>query len=55
MNKKDLSESDKKAKFITPEILKAGWDEQTQLGRLTFTKVYPKVINISKTAFNQPN
>ena len=33
MNKKDLSESDIKAKFITPSILKAGWDEHTQLGR----------------------
>jgi len=33
MNKKDLSEADIKAKFITPAILKAGWDEMTQLGR----------------------
>ena len=33
MNKKDLSESDIKAKFITPAILNAGWDEFTQLGR----------------------
>jgi len=36
MNKKDLSEADIKAKFITPAILKAGWDEQTQLGREVF-------------------
>lgn len=36
MNKKDLSESDIKAKFITPSILKSGWDEQTQLGREIF-------------------
>lgn len=36
MNKKDLSESDIKAKFITPAILKAGWDEHTQLGREIF-------------------
>jgi len=36
MNKKDLSESDIKAKFITPALLKAGWDEQTQLGREIF-------------------
>lgn len=36
MNKKDLSESDIKAKFITPAILKSGWDEQTQLGREIF-------------------
>ncbi len=36
MNKKDLSESDIKAKFITPALLKAGWDEQAQLGREVF-------------------
>ncbi|MAN58310.1 MAG: restriction endonuclease [Flavobacteriaceae bacterium] len=36
MNKKDLSESDIKAKFITPAILKSGWDEETQLGREIF-------------------
>jgi type I restriction enzyme R subunit len=39
MNKKDLSEADIKAKFITPALLKAGWDEQTQIGReVYFTK-----------------
>ena len=36
MNKKDLSESDIKAKFITPAILSSGWDEQTQIGREIF-------------------
>ena len=36
MNKKDLSESDIKAKFITPAITGAGWDEQTQLRREIF-------------------
>lgn len=36
MNKKDLSESDIKAKYITPAILKSGWDEQTQIGREIF-------------------
>ena len=36
MNKKDLSESDIKAKFITPAITGAGWDELTQLGREIF-------------------
>lgn len=36
MNKKDLSESDIKAKFITPAILSSGWDEQTQIGREVF-------------------
>lgn len=36
MNKKDLSESDIKAKFITPAILQSGWDEITQVGREIF-------------------
>jgi len=36
MNKKSLSEADIKAKFITPAILKSGWDEQTQIGREIF-------------------
>lgn len=36
MNKKNLSESDIKAKFITPAILNAGWDELTQIGREIF-------------------
>jgi type I restriction enzyme R subunit len=34
--KKQLSESDIKAKFITPALLKAGWDEQTQIRREVF-------------------
>ncbi|MCH4896114.1 DEAD/DEAH box helicase [Marinilabiliaceae bacterium JC040] len=45
MNKKDLSEADIKAKFITPAILKAGWNEHTQLGReIYFTdgRIYVK-------------
>jgi len=33
MKKINLSESDIKAKFITPSILKSGWNEQTQLRR----------------------
>jgi type I restriction enzyme R subunit len=45
VNKKDLSEADIKAKFITPAILKAGWDEHTQIGReIYFTdgRIYVK-------------
>ena len=45
MNKKDLSEADIKAKFITPGILKSGWDEHTQIGReIYFTdgRIYVK-------------
>lgn len=36
MNKKDLSEADIKEKFITPAVIKSGWDEHTQLGREIF-------------------
>jgi type I restriction enzyme R subunit len=35
-SKKNLSEADIKAKFITPAILRSGWDEQTQIGREIF-------------------
>lgn len=45
MNKKSLSEADIKAKFITPALLKAGWDEQTQIGRevyFTDGRIYVK-------------
>jgi len=45
VNKKDLSEADIKAKYITPAILKAGWDEHTQIGReIYFTdgRIYVK-------------
>lgn len=39
MSKKDLSETDICAKFITPAIKAAGWDETTQIRReVTFTK-----------------
>lgn len=38
MDKKQLSESDICAKFITPAIAQAGWDEHTQIRReVTFT------------------
>jgi type I restriction enzyme R subunit len=33
MTQKSLSEADIKAKFITPAITKAGWNELTQIGR----------------------
>ncbi len=45
MNKKDLSEADIKAKFITPALLNSGWDEQTQIGRevyFTDGRIYVK-------------
>ncbi|OSZ82915.1 restriction endonuclease [Chitinophagaceae bacterium IBVUCB1] len=45
MTKKELSEADIKEKFITPAIIKSGWDELTQLGReIYFTdgRIYVK-------------
>ena len=33
MNKKTLSEADIEAKYITPAIINAGWNEHTQIGR----------------------
>ena len=45
MNKKELSESGIKAKFITPGILNSGWDEHTQLRRevyFTDGRIYVK-------------
>jgi hypothetical protein len=36
MNKRDLSESDIKEKFITPALIKAGWDEMDQIQREEF-------------------
>lgn len=33
MNKKDLSERDICTKFITPAIIKAGWDKDSQISQ----------------------
>jgi len=39
MNKDHFSEDDVSAKYITPALLKAGWDEETQIRRqVSFTK-----------------
>ena len=39
MQKTCLSESDVRAKFITPALRRAGWDEATQIRReVSFTK-----------------
>lgn len=45
MNKKDLSEADIKEKFITPAMIKVGWDEFTQINRevyFTDGRIYVK-------------
>lgn len=36
MNKRDLSESDIKEKYITPALIRAGWDEMSQIQREEF-------------------
>jgi type I restriction enzyme R subunit len=39
MNKNDLSEDDISVKYITPAVIAAGWDEETQIRRqVAFTK-----------------
>ena len=56
MNKQDLSEADICAKFITPAVIKSGWDEQTQIQReVHFTKgqihVRGKMVARGKSKF----
>ncbi len=36
MNKRDLSESDIREKYITPALIRAGWDEMSQIQREEF-------------------
>jgi type I restriction enzyme R subunit len=56
VSKKDLSEADICAKFITPAVLASGWDERTQLQReVHFTKgqihVRGKMVSRGKSKF----
>jgi type I restriction enzyme R subunit len=56
MSKRDLSEADICAKFITPNLLKAGWDDATQIRReVHFTKgqihVRGKMVTRGKSKF----
>jgi 2-methylcitrate dehydratase PrpD len=56
MSKKDLSEADICAKFITPAVLASGWQEQTQIAReVHFTKgqihVRGKMVTRGKSKF----
>jgi type I restriction enzyme, R subunit len=56
VNKKDLSEADICAKFITPAVIQSGWDEQTQVQReVHFTKgqihVRGKMVARGKSKF----
>ncbi|MBL0918961.1 MAG: DEAD/DEAH box helicase family protein [Hydrogenophaga sp.] len=43
-DKKELSEADIKAKFITPAIVQAGWDEMTQIRREVTLTPGPVVV-----------
>src|SRR3954469_16119747 len=56
MNKRDLSEADICAKFITPHVERAGWDDATQIRReVHFTKgqihVRGKMVTRGKSKF----
>jgi type I restriction enzyme R subunit len=56
LNKKDLSEADICAKFITPAVIGSGWEEQTQIQReVHFTKgqihVRGKMVARGKSKF----
>ena len=56
MNKRDLSEADICAKFITPNVEQAGWDDASQIRReVHFTKgqihVRGKMVTRGKSKF----
>ncbi len=51
--KKELSEADIKAKFITPAILKAGWDEQKQIRREVTLTPGPVIVRGEMSARNK--
>ncbi len=51
--KKELSESDIKAKFITPAIIKAGWDEMTQIRREVTLTPGPVIVRGNLSSRNK--
>jgi len=51
--KKQLSESDIKAKFITPAIVKAGWDEMTQIRREVTLTPGPVIVRGNLSSRNK--
>lgn len=51
--KKELSESDIKAKFITPAICKAGWDEMTQIRREVTLTPGPVIVRGNLSSRNR--
>lgn len=52
-DKKELSEADIKAKFITPAIVKAGWDELTQIRREVTLTPGPVVVRGNLSSRNK--
>ncbi|MBX8528320.1 DEAD/DEAH box helicase family protein [Pseudomonas cichorii] len=51
--KKELSEADIKAKFITPALVKAGWDEMTQIRREVTLTPGPVVVRGNLSSRNK--
>ena len=51
--KKELSESDIKAKFITPAIIQAGWDEMTQIRREVTLTPGPVIVRGNLSSRNK--
>jgi type I restriction enzyme R subunit len=51
--KKELSESDIKAKFITPAIVQAGWDEMTQIRREVTLTPGPVIVRGNLSSRNK--
>ena len=51
--KKALSESDIKAKFITPALVKAGWDEMTQIRREVTLTPGPVIVRGNLSSRNK--
>lgn len=51
--KKELSEADIKAKFITPAIVKAGWDEMTQVRREVTLTPGPVIVRGNLSSRNK--
>lgn len=52
-DKKELSEADIKAKFITPAIVKAGWDEMTQIRREVSLTPGPVIVRGNMSSRNK--
>lgn len=51
--KKELSESDIKAKFITPALVRAGWDEMTQIRREVTLTPGPVIVRGNLSSRNK--